>query len=497
MTKNYLALARVSSREQEREGFSLEVQEEALTRYANERGGEISKLFRIAETATKPDERRTFKELLEYARQHASDLTAVLFFKVDRAARNLFDYVELERLEIDHGLEVIYVTQPTENTPAGRMMRRTLANMASFYTEQQSLDVKDGLFRRVQTGLFMGKAPYGYRNFRRDGRSLVETDCQRARVVRRAFDLYAYHGHTIDSLVDALDDEGFVYTAKTRRFTRSKLHTLLRDRSYIGEIFYHDQWYPGVQEPLVDRGTFDRVQELLGGQVYRSHELTYAGGLITCGCCGRGITGETITKKSKNGDKQYRYYRCAGYLAKGHPRTRLPESKLDQQMLTLLDRLRIQDEKTRDWFARVLRERTRGQQEESRERLGELNRQLTLVRNQQDQLLNLRLLEEIDPQTFASKSTELRDRAAKLQLQIDAFDRGRAENGQVALQAFELSQTLKEKWLTSDYRAKRRLLEIVCLNFTLVDASLVPEWRKPFDVLAEGPHSENSRADRI
>jgi site-specific DNA recombinase len=55
----------------------------------------------------------------------------------------------LERLEADHGLKVIYITQPTENTRAGRMMRRTLANMASFYTEQQSLDVQDGLQRRV------------------------------------------------------------------------------------------------------------------------------------------------------------------------------------------------------------------------------------------------------------------------------------------------------------------------------------------------------------
>ena len=57
MLKQYLALARVSSREQEREGFSLEIQEDALKRYAEQHGGEIEKLFRIAETATKPDER--------------------------------------------------------------------------------------------------------------------------------------------------------------------------------------------------------------------------------------------------------------------------------------------------------------------------------------------------------------------------------------------------------------------------------------------------------
>jgi DNA invertase Pin-like site-specific DNA recombinase len=126
MKKNkYLALARVSSREQEREGFSLEVQDDALNRYAEQHGGVISKFFRIAETATKPEERETFKELLSYAKKHAAELSGVLFFKVDRAARNLFDYVELERLEKDYGLPVVYVTQPTENSPAGRMMRRT------------------------------------------------------------------------------------------------------------------------------------------------------------------------------------------------------------------------------------------------------------------------------------------------------------------------------------------------------------------------------------
>ena len=119
----YVALARVSSREQEREGFSLDVQEESLQRYADQHGGEIVKLFRIAETATKPQERKTFKELLACCRKNADSLTGILVYKIDRAARNLFDCVELERLEQDYGLELISVAQPTDNTPAGRPNR--------------------------------------------------------------------------------------------------------------------------------------------------------------------------------------------------------------------------------------------------------------------------------------------------------------------------------------------------------------------------------------
>ena len=328
MSKRYAALARVSSREQEREGFSLEVQEEAFYRYAQQNDGEIVKFFRIAETATKPQERSTFKELMAYVKKHAQCLDGLLFFKVDRAARNLFDYVELERLEADYDVPVIYVSQPTENTPAGRMMRRTLANMASFYTEQQSLDVEDGLWRRVQHGLFPCKPPYGYATERRDGRSVVIVHPEHGAKIPKIFELYAYHGHTIDSLGEHLAETGLAYTRTMFRFSRSKLHTILRDRSYIGDVKFRDQWYPGTHQPLVNRSTFDRVQVLLGGSVYQSHDVVYAGELIQCGHCGNPITGEVKTKQTKRGPTSYIYYRCTKYSSPGHPRIRLKQADL-------------------------------------------------------------------------------------------------------------------------------------------------------------------------
>ena len=217
MTTQYVALARVSSREQEREGFSLQVQEEALKRYAREHDGEIAKLFRIAETATKPEERRAFKDLLAFARKNAHWLSGILFFKVDRA-------------------------------------------------------------------------------------------------------------------------------------------------------------------------TFDRAQALLGHQTYQAHELVYAGELITCGHCGSPITGELKTKTTRTGRKQYRYYRCSKYNTKGHPRVRVRERDLDQQILGLFARIRIQDDKVRDWFGRVLRARSQDDQRSAQAEMAELNRQAANLRSQRDQL---------------------------------------------------------------------------------------------------------------
>ena len=111
---------------------------------------------------------------------------------------------------------------------------------------------------------------------------------------------------------------------------------------------------PGKHSPLVDRETWERVQALLGGQVYRTHELTYGSDLITCQC-GYKIVGERKIKQTKAGDRDYNYYRCSKYTSKGHPRIRLTEADLDKQVLALFAKLRIEDEEVRDWVLRVLR----------------------------------------------------------------------------------------------------------------------------------------------
>jgi site-specific DNA recombinase len=492
--KRFVALARVSSREQEREGFSLAVQEDALRRYAASAHGDILRFFRIAETASKTAERKTFKELIAFAKQHAEEIDGVLFYKVDRAARNLYDYVELERLESEYGVPFISVSQPTENNPAGRMMRRTLANMASFYTEQQSVDVREGHARRVQEGWFVCKAPYGYRNVRKDGRGLVEVDSIPAANVRRIFQLFAYEPLTLDAVVDRLHAEGLKFREAMPKFPRSSVANILKDRAYIGELEFRDQWYPGKHEPLIDRATWDRVQVLLGGKTYKSHELTYAGGMMRCSHCGNLITGEQITKKSSG--KEYVYYRCTMYNTAGHPRIRVTERQLDEQVLAVFKSIE-QPDQVRDWFNNALRAWSKNERGQSHEQIQQLQRELTQLRQQQDRLLNLRLLEEIGTDTFAAKSTELRDRVAQLTLQLEAADRDRGEQGELAVKTFELSQSLVAKWVAADYAAKRQLLEIVFLNFTLDGVSLGYEMRKPFDVLAKGLLVSSSRSDKI
>jgi site-specific DNA recombinase len=205
--------------------------------------------------------------------------------------------------------------------------------------------------RRIENGLPLGRQ-YGYRLVRINGRSIVELDPIQAPKVKRIFKLFAYQPLTIELLITTLAKQG-IYTDRNPKWTKSTLHRLLCNRSYIGEVWYQGIWYPGKFESLVDRESFQAVHEKFGSnlKIYRQPELTYAGGLITCTHCGRVVTGEMKHKTSPDGRKrQYSYYRCSGMSAEGHPKIRMTEAQIDDQLLGLFASIRLEDAESRQWF---------------------------------------------------------------------------------------------------------------------------------------------------
>jgi DNA invertase Pin-like site-specific DNA recombinase len=488
--KAYVALARVSSREQEREGFSLDVQEEALRRFAEQNGGTIVKMYRVAETASKAAERTVFNEMLEHCVKHAGKLAGLLVYKVDRAARNLPDYVRLQEIEQRHGVPLIVVSQPTTPTPAGRMSRGMMALMATYFADQLASDVREGHQRRVKAGWFCNAPPFGYRSIRENGRAIVRTEEHEARLVRKLFDLYATGIYTLDTLRAKLVADAETYRGATA-WPRSQIHKMLSDRAYIGQIRYHGEFYEGRHEKLVDFATFERVQELLGGRQYKAHEMTFAGELVDCGHCGRPITGERIGKRLANGTfTEYTYYRCSRYNAAGHPRVRVREEDLGEQFRNVLGKLKLAKPEIAEWFKAVLAERAKHVQQENKARRAELQRQVTLIAAQQDKLLNLRLEAGVSDEAFNRKHQELADRLARTREQLAEVDLGAEEHARTASEVFELAQMAESAWVLGSFAVRRQILDLVCLNYRLVGKNLQIQLRKPFDLLAEAVKSE-------
>lgn len=283
--KRYLAFVRVSSREQQQEGFSLEVQEEKTRAYASRKGIHIEEMFSVAETASEAQARKVFRRMLQIATENADRLDGIVFDRVDRSTRNHEDTANLLLLKYKHGFVFAFASEGFDTTTdQGELMFVVLAGLSTYHTKGNARSIRASQEKRVQSGLFHSYPPYGYL---RHSRTQVDVHPENGPKITLIFELYATGTYTLKSLVQALWDRGIPYTDRTPRFNKAKLHQILRDRSYLGEINFRGAWHPGKHEELVDQLTFDRVQTLLRRGVYLHHFLTYSHKLVKCGHCDR------------------------------------------------------------------------------------------------------------------------------------------------------------------------------------------------------------------
>jgi site-specific DNA recombinase len=89
------------------------------------------------------------------------------------------------------------------------------------------------------------------------------------------------------------------------------LKRLLTNPVYLGEVHFQGQIYQAEQEAIVDRETWDRVQELLAPSPDRprcrsSKSPSILAGILRCGPCDSAMT-PTYSQKGK---VRYRYYLC-------------------------------------------------------------------------------------------------------------------------------------------------------------------------------------------
>lgn len=484
MNKKYIGFARVSSREQEREGFSLDVQEEAFEYFAKSKKGVVDKVFRIAETATKAEQRKVFREAIAFAKQNASEYDGMLFYKIDRAARNMKDFMLLEDIEEAYDLPIISVTQPTENSPTGRMIRRTLATIGAFQTEQQSLDIQSGIAKRVALGWFPSRCPYGYRNVRHDGRATAEVHPEDAAKVQRAGELRIYEHLSPEMIAERLYEEGLFYADSKPRFSPSKLYDILTDLSYIGFVWYRGKWHPGQHKPLFDKVTWELLQQSFGLRLYRAHDKTYANELIYCGFCGHFVTCEVKPRTTKAGLVEYRYYRCARYQRPGHPRIRLKEEELELQARQLLVSFRAFRPDMQQLLVNAAVDRLRQDRASSEFRSEEAKRQLALIDGQRDELLNLRLAKSIPEEKFSSKQAELLERETAIRRQIQTVAELRTHDDTLAARAPVVFEHVQQGWDSLARTSKHEILRLLFGEFVLDGRVLVPKNGTPLELFS-------------
>ena len=303
------------------EGYSVPAQREAGLRKAQDLGAEVVAEFVDYGESARTDDRPEFLRMLAYLKERRT-VQYVIVDKVNRFARNRRDdanaLFEIRRA----GATLVSAKENIDDTPVGGLVHGILATIAEYESRNNGTEALKGMTRKAQVGGTPGRAPVGYRNVTRyvDDREVktIEIDPERGSLIAWAFEAYASGEWTIASLHEALVAKGLRCRPNGRSATpnpihRAHVHTILRNRYYLGYVSFKGVEYEGRHQPLVTEQVFDRVQALLSarnraGEKQRVHHH-YLKGSVFCARCGSRLC---LTKATGRRGGQYLYFFCVG-----------------------------------------------------------------------------------------------------------------------------------------------------------------------------------------
>lgn len=281
--------ARVSSKAQEDEGYSLDSQLKLLRTYCKKRQLDVVKEFKIAETASKTQRRTEFRALLTYITKNRIHHFAVE--KTDRAARNIkdasdiYDWIEGDEKRVFHsvkeGLEL-----HKWSTSQVKFMWGIFITFAKQYTDSLREEAMKGWYEKLAQGWLPAPPPPGYKTVTEYGKKIHVPDTDVVPSMVHIFQLASLPDYNVRRITEVLAELG-VTSRKGRPYSKSYVHKVLTNPFYIGINRFNGKEYPGAQEPIISKELFYEVQEKLRRPHYgrgKKHNPIFKG-MIRCTDC--------------------------------------------------------------------------------------------------------------------------------------------------------------------------------------------------------------------
>ncbi|MGH9907490.1 MAG: recombinase family protein, partial [Pyrinomonadaceae bacterium] len=477
-TRAAVKYGRVSSKEQEKEGFSIPAQWKLLDRYAEAERFKIAEEFIDIETAKRPG-RPGFDKMVKFLKRSPS-VRVLIVEKTDRLYRNLKDYVTMDELDLEIHFVKESVVLSRDSRSSDKFMHGIKVLMAKNYIDNLSEETKKGMLEKAEQAIYPSFAPLGYRNVMGpNGKRIIESDPDVAPIIIQIFEWYATGQCSIAEITQRVRQAGLVSRGARKPISKSNINNVLRKRIYTGDFDWNGKTYRGSHQPLVSMGLFDRVQEILDGrfttkQKVAKHEFAYSG-LVNCGHCGCALVAEK--KKGK-----YVYYHCTGNKGKcDEPYTR--EETLEKCFADLLKGL-VFDDEVMDWVTEALHQSHADEKRFRDEAIARLQAEYVKIQNRLDKLYEDRLDGFVEPAFFERKAQEWRQAQNRLTEQIADHQGANHNYFQDGVRLLELSKKAYFLFEKQNPTERRRLLDFVCSNSTWKDKTLTATFRQPFDLLA-------------
>ncbi len=328
------------------ESESIQNQRAMLLEYARRHGHEVTHIYCDEDYSGIDRTRPDFNRMLEAAR--AGEFELILVKTQSRFTRDM-ELVEkyLHGLFPLWGIRFIAVVDHVDTDDTANKKSRQINGLINeWYLEDLSANVRSVLTHKRRAGQYIAAFPlYGYAKDPADHNRLV-IDPEAAGVVRRIFGMYL-SGLGTTRIAQVLNREGLPPPGRYRllkenhlpyyngkhageSWSKATVHRLLTTRTYAGDLeqgrhrrisykssktiwLPRGQWIvvPGTHPAIIDRETFDRVQQMLhsGARSGTGGSIHPLAGRVVCGLCGRVMEQTASGRKGADGSRT-RYFRC-------------------------------------------------------------------------------------------------------------------------------------------------------------------------------------------
>jgi len=485
----YFMYARKSTESEDRQVASIESQIGELRKLAGTNGLEIVEELSEAKSAKAPG-RPVFSDMIR--RIDRGEAQGIICWKLDRLARNPIDGGTiswmLQQGKLMHIQTYERAYWPTDNV----LMMSVEFGMANQYVRDLSTNVKRELRRKADMGWRPGKAPPGYLNTpdREKGHKVIIKDPALFPVVRKMFELVMDKTYTPSAVWRmATNDWGF-RMHNGHKMTQSNFYCMLRSPFYYGVYEYpkgSGNWHQGNHPAMLTKSEFDRMQQRLDIKVRTrpcNYEFPYRG-MIRCGECGAAITAEYKARKLTNGNVNvHSYYHCTWNGRKDcSQHTSLTSRELEQQIADIISGLELSPGFC-DWALDILKNEHASESSTRTAILEQRRKAYDACVKKLDKLLELRISEGIDGETFGAKKQELVKEKSVLANLIADSDR-RVDNWLVrAEDVFCFAKTARTSFERGNCEKKREILSLLGTNWTLLNGKVSLTLDEPIKHIA-------------
>lgn len=486
-----ILFCRVSSKEQEESGYSLPAQEKLLESYTEKHDFQVLKVFSISESASGKQQREIFKKMLEFVGK--SDVKIIVCEKVDRLTRNFRDAVAIDEwLEKDEERQVHLVKDSLilhKNSRSQEKLNWGIRILfAKNYIDNLSEEIRKGQKEKIAQGWLPTKPPPGYKTVGEKGHKIHVIDEEKAPLVKRTFDLYSTGNQSLTNLTEIMYQEG-LRNFVGNKVVKSNLYKLLTDPFYIGKIRWNDLIYDGKHEALIDKETFDRVQQILKSKTtpkYSKHPFLFKG-LIHCAECQGLITWE-IQKGIIYGHCNH-YRNCSQKIWS-------KEYEVEKQLLDVFDHLQIKKTRIVEWIRKVLKASHQDEIEYHSTALNELNERYEQFQKRLDRLYDDKLDGKISSEFYEKKLKQYSDEKETITENIQKHSQASTKYVELGINFYELSQRAKEIYLKAKEKnqqeRQRQLLKLIFEQLALDEGKLSFTFSKAFQLLSEAVEATKS-----